>query len=238
MHGRLHGYEHCSHEAFHKNDHILSSSMKTAERRQNLKDTLIALADRSIEQQGLAGIKARDLAAQAGCSVGAIYNVVADLDDLILTVNQRTLAEMEAELAGAAGLAMDGPTNAQQAIAHLVRLALGYLHFAATRTLRWRALFDHRMPEGKDLPDWYIARRQRTFAFVEQPLRTLRPNLAAEQIALLARSLFSAVHGIVLLGLEEKVGDISVSELEKQITVIVTALGRGLVSSSDGTLQA
>ncbi len=203
--------------------------MKTAERRQNLKDTLIALAERSIEEQGIAGIKARDLAAQAGCSLGAIYNVVADLDDLILTVNQRTLAKIEAELAGTAGLSIDSLIeNAPHAITQLVRLALGYLHFAAAHTQRWRALFDHRLPDGKALPDWYVARRQRMFTFVEQPLRVLRPDLSPEQIAMLARSIFSAVHGIVLLGLEEKIGDVSIPELEKQITMIVTALSHGL----------
>jgi AcrR family transcriptional regulator len=208
--------------------------MKTAERRQNLKDTLIALAERIIDQQGLAAVRARDLATQAGCAVGAIYNVFADLDDLILAVNQRTLTEIEAELARSAGLAKNRDVeDVPQATGHLVRLALSYLHFAAARTQRWRALFEHRLPEGKDLPDWYAARRQRLFAFVEQPLRVLRPDLPSEQAALLARSLFSAVHGIVVLGLEEKIGDISVPELEEQITTVVTALGRGLSTHKD-----
>jgi AcrR family transcriptional regulator len=208
--------------------------MKTAERRQNLKDSLIALAEHIIDRQGLSAVRARDLAAQAGCAVGAIYNVFADLDDLILAVNQRTLTEIEAELARSAGLVGQGDIeDVPQAIDHLVRLALAYLHFAAARTQRWRALFEHRMPEGKPLPDWYAARRQGLFAFVEQPLRVLRPDLTPKQTALLARSLFSAVHGIVILGLEEKIGDISVPELEEQLATVVTALGRGLSAGED-----
>ena len=85
--------------------------MKTAERRQNLKDTLITLAERIIDRQGLSAVRARDLAAQAGCAVGAIYNVFADLDDVILGVNQRTLFEIEAELARSAGLAKAGDSE-------------------------------------------------------------------------------------------------------------------------------
>ena len=208
---------------------ILCSTMKTAERRQNLKNTLIALAERIIDEQGLAGVKARDLAAQAGCAVGAIYNAIADLDDLVLAVNERTLAGIERELGGTVRLSKRCETkDAPQAISDLVRLALGYLHFAVAHTQRWHALFDHRLPEGKDLPDWYVVQRRRMFVFVEQPLRVLRPDLAPEHISMLARSLFSAVHGIVILGLEEKIGDISVPELEEQITTIVTALGHGL----------
>lgn len=203
--------------------------MNTVERRQTLKETLITLAERSIEMHGLAGVKARDLAAAAGCSVGAIYNVVADLDDLVLIVNERTLAAIQAKLA-AAPHAISAKNPAQAAAQQLVHLAHGYLHYAGAHRQRWRAVFDHRLPEGKPLPDWYLERQYRLFAFVEQPLRALQPDLPAEQFAMLARSLFSAVHGIVLLGLEEKIASVSIAELERQITVIVSALCRGLTA--------
>ena len=48
-----------------------------------------------------------------------------------------------------------------------------------------------------------MANQTRLFVYVEEPLRMLRPT-TPERRALLARSLFSAVHGIVALGLEEK----------------------------------
>jgi AcrR family transcriptional regulator len=202
--------------------------MKTAERRSNLKETLIALAERAIGANGLAGMKARDLAAEAGCSVGAIYNAVADLDDLVLAVNGRTLAMMEAALAGAADRPRRHEDEAGEAVAQMVRLALAYLHFAAANQRRWRVLFDHRLPAGRELPGWYLAQQARMFSFIEKPLRVLRPDLPAKESELLARSLFSAVHGVVALGLEEKLGAISVRELEKQTTAIATALGCGL----------
>ena len=203
--------------------------MKTAERRHNLKEALIAGAERGIDANGLIGMKARDLAAEAGCSVGAIYNVIADLDELVLAVNGRTLAMMEAELAAAAGLQLGAQRlGTAKAIALMVRLAHAYLHFAAAHQRRWRALFDHRLPEGDELPGWYLDQQRRVFAFIERPLRVLQPDLTAEQFELLARSLFSAVHGIVALGLEEKLGAISVRELERQTAAIVTALGHGL----------
>jgi hypothetical protein len=39
--------------------------------------------------------------------------------------------------------------------------------------------------------------------------------------------MFSAVHGVVLLGLQEKLGGISVGDLRAQTAMIVTALGQG-----------
>ena len=66
--------------------------MNTADRRQSLRDGLIAAAEQAIAAEGLAGLRARDLARQVGCALGAIYNVFADLDDLIIAANARTLA--------------------------------------------------------------------------------------------------------------------------------------------------
>ncbi|MEJ2228010.1 MAG: TetR/AcrR family transcriptional regulator [Alphaproteobacteria bacterium] len=218
--------------------------MKTSERRQNLKETLIVAATRNIDALGLAGIKARDLAAEAGCAVGAIYNVVADLDELVLAVNARTLTMLEDELKAAAdananadvgegaGIASSqtgvDKSQVDEAVAQLVRLAICYLHFAAKHTRRWRAIFEHNLPEGRQLPDQYQEQQRHLFAFIEEPLRVLQPGLAPEQSELLARTLFSAVHGITILGLEEKLGAVSLADLEQQIITVLTALGAGL----------
>jgi hypothetical protein len=66
------------------------------------------------------------------------------------------------------------------------------------------------------------------FRHVEEPLRILQPRANPKRRALLARSLFSAVHGLVRLGLEEKLQAIPVSALREQITFVITAIGRGM----------
>jgi AcrR family transcriptional regulator len=198
-------------------------AMETAKRREQLKAALVAAAEWEISTGGLRGLKARELAYKVGCAVGAIYNVVSDLDDLILLVNARTLDEIEHKLVAI------GPANtSEEATAQLVRLALVYLDFAAEHTPRWRALFDHRLPEGRELPDWYVASQSKLFAYVEQPVAVLLPSASPEQRTLLARSLFSAVHGMVMLGLEEKLQRIPLPALREQITAVVTAIGRGM----------
>lgn len=199
--------------------------MDTAERRKSLREALVTAAERAITQRGLAGLKARELAAEAGCAVGAIYNVVADLDELALAVNARTLADLERGLA----VAPDELTRGKKgAIARLVGLALAYVDFAAANTQRWRALFEHRLPAGKSLPEWYVEQQARLFAQVEQPLADLRPGSSRDDLALLARTLFSAVHGIVALGLEEKLGVVPLKTLRAQASELVSAIGRGL----------
>jgi AcrR family transcriptional regulator len=198
--------------------------MDTATRREQLKEALTAAAARTIAEQGLAGLKARALADEAGCAVGAIYNVVADLDELILHANARTLAELEKALT-AATTSGQGP---DWAIQQLVKLALAYLEFAASHRRQWQALFDHRLARGANPPDWYQRDLERLFGYIEQPVAELQPEAPPARRALLARSLFSAAHGLVALGLEEKLQFVPLPALREQVITIVTALGYGL----------
>lgn len=207
------------------------SETKSVERRRKLKDALIAAAERTIEREGLRGLKARELAYKVGCAVGAIYNVVTDLDDLIFAVNARTLAALEKKLIEAGGTASEKP-GVEGALDRLVRLALAYLDFAAGNMPRWRALFDHRPLDGRAIPDGYMADQLRLFSYVEAPLDVLQPGIAPQRRALVARSLFSAVHGIVVLGLEEKLQLIPLPVLREQVTLLVTAMGKGLAQGA------
>jgi AcrR family transcriptional regulator len=198
--------------------------MDTATRREQLKEALIGAAARTIAEQGLSGLKARALADEAGCAVGAIYNVVADLDELVLLANARTLAALEKALS-AATTSGRGP---DWAIEQLVKLALAYLEFAAAHRKQWQALFEHRLATGKGAPGWYQRDLERLFGYVEGPVAELQPDATKARRALLARSLFSAAHGLVALGLEEKLQFIPLPSLREQVTTIVTALGYGL----------
>jgi AcrR family transcriptional regulator len=209
---------------------------KAAERRQRLRDALISAAERTIETDGLSGLKARALAKEVGCAVGAIYNAVTDFDDLIVAVNSRTLAALERDL-GASAQISDAAKRAG-ALDRLVRLGTAYLAFAAAHRLRWRALFEHRLPEGKPIPERYIEDQRRLFAYVEEPLAELRPDLSGERRALVARSLFSAVHGMVMLGLEEKLQAVPPKYLREQIAFMVSAIGRGMLAEAADALQS
>jgi AcrR family transcriptional regulator len=188
-------------------------------RRDQMRERVLEAAEAVISTKGLAGLKARDIAARAGCALGAIYTVFEDLDELILGVNQRSLARLEAALARTEGA--DGE-------AELQRLAQAYLGYARDEEPRWRALFEHRLPPEKPLPDWYARDRDRLFALAEAPLASLLPNEVPAARKLRARTLFSAVHGVVVLGLEEKLAPTSLRTLEAQLREFVATMACGL----------
>ena len=203
---------------------------KTDERRQRLKEALISAAERAVETHGLGGLTARGLASEVGCAVGAIYNVVTDLDDLVIEVNSRTLAALDRKLAAADRISERAERSTP--IDRLVRLGTAYLNFAAAHIARCRALFEHRLPEGKCVPENYLDEQRRLFRYIEEPVGELQPHLSEERRVLVARSLFSAVHGIVMLGLEEKLHTLPPKTLREQVAFIVSAIGRGMLAEA------
>jgi AcrR family transcriptional regulator len=199
---------------------------KALERREKLRESLILAAERSINAGGLAALKTRELARDIGCANGAVYNLVADMDELTLLVGSRTLKRLDASLTAAESKGPKSP------IETLVRIALAYCDFAADNTGLWRALFEHRMAPGKPVPDWAIDEQMALFGHIYRPLATLFPKRSAQELGVTARSLFSAVHGMVLLGLEQKLIAVPIDALRNEIAVMVRAMVEGLKLTS------
>jgi len=197
---------------------------KALERREKLRSDLILAAEQMIATRGLAGLKTRDLAREIGCANGAVYNLVADVDELILRVGSRTLLRLDAALSAAEGA--DGPSPQET----LVRIAIAYCDFAAENLELWRALFEHRMEADKIVPDWSIEDQMQLFRHIYVPLTALFPKRGSEELGITARSLFSAVHGMVALGLEQKLVAVPLPALRKEIAGLVRAMIDGLIA--------
>jgi AcrR family transcriptional regulator len=199
---------------------------KALERREKFKDALIVAAERAMAQKGLAGLKTRDLAREIGVANGAVYNLVEDVDELILRVGSRTLARLDAALSAAE---QSGPADPA---GRLVCIATAYCDFAADNLELWRALFEHRMAPDKPLPQWVISDQMNLFRHIYAPLAELFPRQVPDELGVRARSLFSAVHGMVALGLEQKLVAVPIRALRHEITTIVSAMVQGLVAQS------
>jgi AcrR family transcriptional regulator len=199
---------------------------KALERREKLRKDLILAAERSIAAGGLAALKTRELAREIGCANGAVYNLVADVDELILLVGSRTLARLDAVLTEAESAGPAPPTET------LVRIAVAYCDFAGENLELWRALFEHRMVPGKPVPEWAVSEQMNLFRHIFAPLAALLPQRSEAELGVTARSLFSAVHGMVLLGLEQKLIAVPLEALRREIAIIVRAMIRGLATVS------
>jgi AcrR family transcriptional regulator len=195
---------------------------KTLERRAKQLEALIAAAEKAIAAKGLAGLKSRELAARIGVANGAVFNLVDDMDELVLRVGSRTLARLDSALSAAES---DGdPSPAEK----LVRIAVAYCDFAADNLELWRALFEHRMAPEKPIPEWAVEEQMNLFRHIYHPLSKLFPKWSADELGITARSLFASVHGMVSLGLEQKLIAVPVAALRDEIATIVKATIKGL----------
>lgn len=189
---------------------------KAEDRRNALRDTLIDIAHAQIAAEGAASLKARPLAQGAGCSVGAIYNVFDDLQDIVIAVNGRTFASLGEHVAAALeGKADLPPTD------RLIAMSYAYLDYASHHPNLWRALFDVRMSTDMEVPGWYLAELARLFGYIDGPVRESFPDLAEADVGLMTRALFSSVHGIVLLGLENRISGVPRDEIRRMIALVL-----------------
>lgn len=193
---------------------------KMEQRKAALRERLVDVAEERIRRDGLAALRARDLAKEAGCALGAIYNAFDDLNALTMAVNGRTFQRLGA----AVSLSLEGagdlpPTD------RLIRMSHAYLAFAADNKFLWRALFDVQMSADGPVPDWYARALDGLFAHIAGPVAELFPDLPSGEIALMTRALFSSVHGIVLLGLENRISGVPPEQIEIMISRVLGCIG-------------
>lgn len=193
---------------------------KVAERKARLRDTLITVAEAQIVEGGFHSVKARNLAQQAGCALGAIYNVFDDMTALIMVVNGRTFHKIGIAVSAAVDQSADQGPNDQ-----LIAMSYAYLQFAVENTHLWRALFDLEMPANGPVPEWYLHELSQLFAFISKPLARLFPDMDPRDLDLMTRALFSAVHGIVLLGLENRISGVPRGQVEMMISQVLGQIG-------------
>ena len=193
-------------------------STKSEQRKAELRERLVQSAKLRIERDGMAELRARDLAKDAGCAVGAIYNAFEDLNAIVMAVNGLTFQALGQTVRAS----FDGT---EPPVDRLILMSHAYLGFAVEHTNLWRALFDLDMSEDGPVPDWYRAALADLFANISQPLSELFPDMTGEDLSLMTRAMFSSVHGIVLLGLQNRISGVPPEQIEQMIAAVLRRIG-------------
>jgi len=193
------------------------------EKREDLKARLIDAARNRIADHGLANLRARDITQDAGCALGGLYTIFADLSELVIHVNSSTLKALEESLA-LSEVKDRTPTE------RLRNLALGYLRFAVANRNLWKALFEHYPPEGSPTPEWHLEEHLLLMSVIAEPLAELQPDLSADDRAIRARTLFGAVHGVISISLEARFVGLPAERLERELDEFVLTIAAGASS--------
>jgi hypothetical protein len=148
--------------------------------------------------------------------------VFEDIDELVIAVNSRTLARLDRSIAAFE------PSSGMDAQECLVALAQAYCRFAIANTNLWTALFEHGERINRDIPDWHLDEHVQLIRHIVKSLEKLYPTRAQDELWQLAGLMFSAVHGVVSLGLQGFFFAVPADALEKQVALLVNAALEGL----------
>ncbi|OAD21608.1 transcriptional regulator, TetR family protein [Candidatus Thiomargarita nelsonii] len=189
--------------------------------RQEIREMALQVAEKIVAKEGLQGLNARKIASAIGYSVGSLYIVFENLDDLILQVNARSLDQLYTVISKT-------EQQCRQPDACLLALGQAYLEFAMEQPQRWRTVFEYQRTKDAEIPSWYRKKIFRLFKLVEKPLLEFMPTLEPHLCAQTARALWGGVHGICILALTGRLEIVGADSVQNLMELLITNYLAGL----------
>jgi AcrR family transcriptional regulator len=165
--------------------------------REEQRDMAVAAAEHILVKDGVAALSMRKVADAIGYTVGNLYLLFENQDDLLATINERTTDAIYAYLTDAAA-ASDDPSR------RLQKMAVAYVEFAQKYPHRWRLMFEHQLPPAMVPRASADQRIQRMFELVESALKPVMAGATARKLRTTATALWSGVHGVATLAVTGK----------------------------------
>jgi AcrR family transcriptional regulator len=188
---------------------------------QQLRELILEAAYAIIEVHGLAGLSAREIARRISYSPGTIYNMFDNLDDVVLRIEARVLDALDERLAAV----FQEPHPDREKVK---KLAQAYLAFTHEKPKLWNLLFEHHLPAGTELPDWYQQKLEGLLTRVEQALAPLLPHAPEVERKRIARVLWAGVHGITSLSTTDKLSIVTTEAAGRLVDDLVSTYLAGL----------
>lgn len=195
--------------------------------REELRAMTMAAAEKIAEDEGLRGLGARKIMRKVGYTIGTFYQLFDTLDDLILELNGRTLDQLYEEC-----LAVPQDGDPEPRLSVLAKCYVGFTHKHAKR---WSILFEHRLPDGVNLPAWHHEKILRLLALSEGAVAPLfLPGQEVERLHVV-RVLWSSLHGICSLEASNKL--ISTENVETMADTLIANFIAGLQTRQTNSLE-
>ncbi|NOX27262.1 MAG: TetR/AcrR family transcriptional regulator [Gammaproteobacteria bacterium] len=157
--------------------------------REQLKDLAIESVFNIVDSDECATVTARAVTQGMGYTVGTLYLVFSSIDDLLLQVNAELLKRLHSDMQFAVKNEVDPQAT-------LFAMAKCYFLLAEHYPGRWKLLSRHREKLGDEETDNIV---ESIFTLVETELARLAPIRNNKEIAIAARALWSAIHGICVV---------------------------------------
>jgi len=159
---------------------------------------VMAACDAWLKEQSVQSLSLRALAREVGCAPSTLLKLYGSFHNLLQHVNIETLGRLREVIEPLTGQA----TPEQR----LTALARAYWQFAQGEVYRWQLLFEYPLAQEGELDQRQTEMIEALFVRVEGTLKEYQPALDDLEARRLARTLWGSVHGLVQLGLNERLG--------------------------------
>ena len=189
--------------------------------REELKEMSVISARKIIAAQGLSNLNMRRIAGDIGYTVGTLYNVFEDMDDLMMHINAATLDSLYAMLE------TEVSPNEKNATRALKQIAQTYIRFAKENFNLWNVLTNYEQMTEETRPDWYTEKTARLFCMVETHLAPVCKTAAKSERS--AKILWASVHGICVLGLNGRLDITGAAPVQSLTDTLIENYMKGLM---------
>ncbi|MFC0336611.1 DNA-binding transcriptional regulator, AcrR family [Kushneria avicenniae] len=192
---------------------------------EELHASVMAACDSWLKEHPIHALSLRSIARDVGCAPSTLLKLYGSFNNLLQYVNLETLDSLRGHI----DTFQTGTPDER-----LSALAKAYWKFGHTYPYRWQLLFDHPLAEEGELDTRQGRMIEALFLRVEATLKEIQPQMTDLEASRLARTLWGSVHGLVQLGLNERLGygqgqALEVTELLDQLlhTILAGLRARG-----------
>ncbi len=151
-----------------------------------------------LKEKGISNIPIRALAQKSGCSVGSVYNIFEDFEDIQFHLNIRTLKLIFQELYTDLEKAIKKKVTLEELVPHLGWV---YIQFGKEHYHCWKSLFE--LAPDSPQPKWYAYEIAKNLGQFEKCLIE-EYSLSKEQANQLINYFWFSVHGVSSIILNRK----------------------------------
>jgi AcrR family transcriptional regulator len=179
---------------------------------EQIKKLVLTAAEDLVMEGGLPQLRVRNIALKIGYTVGSIYMVFENMNDLIMHVKGRTLDIIVEQME---------QVKAQTAKQGLQDLADVYIRYASQNLNRWSMVFEHRLSNGDETPEWYQKKIDGLYGIFEDQFAQLAPELPLALRKQTALAFLGGLHGICVFKLTTQLVGFSDSDIEESIALLI-----------------
>ncbi|MDF3046918.1 MAG: TetR family transcriptional regulator [Candidatus Midichloriaceae bacterium] len=172
-----------------------------------LSNMILDSASNILINEGFQKITTRKIATQIEYSVGTLYNIFQNLDDIYIHLNGRTLDDLIKILEEAIK-----ESNGSQ----LRALAYAYVKFSINHVNAWSLLCEYRFPESVAIPKWYEEKIEYLYEIAEKALNNILNIDNPQHLKKYITVLWAGIHGICALSSKGKFTRTGLIETESQ----------------------